>query len=158
MDIDFGKDIDTYFATLGPYLNAENPDLTPFEKRGGKLIMISGSADDVVPYHATLDYYEQVIARVGSLDETKSFMRFYIIPGMSHGAGPGVNHLPDWLKAVVAWREKGVAPEMVEGKRIVNGKTEWELPIYPYPTKTGWDADSGKFKPIDGPRGRRFAS
>ncbi len=153
MDIDFGKDVDAYTAALGPYLNAENADLTPFAKRGGKLIMISGSADQVVPYHATLDYYERVIDRVGSIDKVKFFFRYYIIPGMSHGSGPGVNNLPDWLKVVVSWREKGIAPERIQGKRIVDGKTEWELPIYPYPTKTGWSAEGRSFAPVDGPRG-----
>jgi feruloyl esterase len=50
----FGADIDTYTAALAPYLNAENPDLSAFEKRGGKLIMTLGTADSVVPYHASL--------------------------------------------------------------------------------------------------------
>ena len=26
------------------------------------------------------------------------------------------------------------------------------MPLYPYPTKTGWDAETSTFKPIDGPR------
>lgn len=152
-EIDFGKDIDTYTAALGPYLNAENADLSRFEQRGGKLLMASGSADSVVPYTASLDYYERVVERMGSLEKTKSFIRFYIIPGMSHGPGPGVNSLPSMLELVVNWREKGTAPEMLQGKRVINGKTEFEIPIYPYPTKIVWDADSNSFKPVDGPRG-----
>eukprot|EP01031_Cornospumella_fuschlensis_P013912 gene13912-16997_t len=106
-EIDFGKDIDTYTAALGPYLNAENADLRAFEKRGGKLLMISGSADSVVPYHATLDYYERVVEQCGSLEKAQSFVRFYVIPGMSHGPGPGINELPNMLDLVMQWREKG---------------------------------------------------
>jgi feruloyl esterase len=151
MSIDFGKDIDTYTAALGPYLNADNPNLDPFRKRGGKLIMISGSADSCVPYHASLDYYERVAERIGSLDETRAFLRLFIIPGMSHGPGPGINRLPNMLDAVISWREKGTAPDSIKGQRIVDGKTELDLPLYPYPSKTGWASDSG-FKPIDGPR------
>jgi len=30
---------------------------------------------------------------------------------------------------------------------------EFDLPVYPYPTKTGWDAATLKYKPVDGPRG-----
>ncbi|MHB1078318.1 MAG: tannase/feruloyl esterase family alpha/beta hydrolase [Prosthecobacter sp.] len=150
--LDFGKDIDTYTAALGPYLNAENPDLTPFEKRGGKLIMISGSSDSCVPYHASLDYYERVIEHFGALEKVASFCKFYIVPGMSHGPGPGINKLPDMLGLVMNWREKGEAPHTLSAQRIVEGKTEIDMPLYPYPEKTTWDA-SGGFKPVNGPRG-----
>lgn len=153
MTIDFGKDIDTYTSALGPYLNAGNPDLRPFERRGKKMIMISGSADPCVPYHATLDYYERVVERFGSLDKVRSFLRYYIIPGKSHGSdGPGINTLPDLLGLVSEWREKGVVPNMIQGRRIVNGKTELDIPIYPYPSKTGWTSEQG-FQAVDGPRG-----
>jgi feruloyl esterase len=149
--LDFGKDIDTYTSALGPYLNAENPDLTSFEKRGGKLIMISGSADSCVPYHASLDYYERVAEHFGSMEKAASFCKFYIVPGMSHGPGPGINKLPDMLGLVMNWREKGEAPHTLSAQRIVDGKTELDMPLYPYPEKTTWE--SGGFKPVNGPRG-----
>ncbi|MBA3936374.1 MAG: tannase/feruloyl esterase family alpha/beta hydrolase, partial [Planctomycetes bacterium] len=152
MDIDFGADIDTYTAALGPYLNAENPDLSRFAQRGGKLLMISGSADSCVPYHASLDYYERVIERVGSLERTQAFFRFYIIPGMSHGPGPGINKLPGMLGLVIDWRTKGVAPDQIRGERVVGGKSELDIPLYPYPMKTAWTAAAG-FSPVPGPRG-----
>src|SRR5262249_15504579 len=140
-DINFGTDIDTYTAALGPWLNAENPDLSAFEKRGGKLIMTLGTADSVVPYHASLDYYERVTEPFGgSLEKVRSFYRFYLVPGLSHGGGPGLNQAPDLFRAVKAWRENGTAPDALQAKRVVNGKTELEMPIYPYPAKTGWDA------------------
>ena len=149
--LDFGKDIDTYTAALGPYLNAENPDLSVFEKRGGKLIMISGSADSCVPYHATLDYYERVIDHFGSLEKVAAFCKFYVVPGMSHGPGPGINKLPDMLSLVIDWREKGEAPHTLNAQRVVDGKAELDMPLYPYPEKTSWE--SGAFKPVTGPRG-----
>ncbi len=152
MQIDFGKDIDTYTAALGPYLTAENADLSRFEKRGGKMIMLSGSADSCVPYHASLDYYERVVEQVGSLEKTQAFLRFYIIPGMSHGPGPGINKLPSMLQLVMNWREKGIVPDMIQGQRVVDGKTELDIPLYPYPSKTAWAPDTG-FKPVAGPCG-----
>ncbi|MDB6137499.1 MAG: hypothetical protein JWO94_571, partial [Verrucomicrobiaceae bacterium] len=134
--IDFGKDIDTYTAALAPYLNAENPDLSSFEKHGGKLLMMSGTADSTVPYHATLDYYERLIERFGSLEKTQSFVRYFLIPGMAHGAGgPGINKLPNSLDLVMQWREKGSAPEMLKAQLLIEGKTQLEIPLYPYPAK-----------------------
>jgi len=153
LDIDFGKDFDTYTAALGPYLNAENADLSAFEKRGGKLIMLAGSADPIVPYPVSIDYYERVIARFGSLSKVQSFFKFYIIPGMAHGGGPGINHPQDMLSAVREWREKGNAPGEMHGQCVEDGKTVLTMPLYPYPAKTGWDADKSTFKQIDGPRG-----
>jgi len=153
MDLNFGDDIDKYTAALGPYLNAENPDLTLFEKRGGKLISMAGSADGCVPYHSCIDYYERVAALFGSIEKVRSFFRFYIIPGMGHGGGPGINNLPGSLNLVIAWREKGIAPEMIRARRIIEGKTEIDIPLYPYPTKTGWDAATSTFIPVEGPRG-----
>ena len=151
MTINFGKDIDTYTAALGPYLNSENDDLGKFERRGGKLIMISGSADSCVPYTASLDYYERVAEQCGSLEKAQTFIRFFIVPGMSHGPGPGINKLPSMLDLVINWREKGVAPNELQAQRLVDGKTELDFPLYPYPMKTGYSAETG-FKPVEGPR------
>ena len=152
-EINFGADIDTYTATLGPYLNAQNPDLSRFEKRGGKMIMTLGSADSTVPYHASVDYYERVIAHFESIGRVQSFFRFYLVPGMAHGEGPGINHLPDSLEIIRNWREDDTVPAMLHGKRIVAGKMELEMPIYPYPAKTGWDAVTASYQPVEGPRG-----
>jgi feruloyl esterase len=72
-EINFGADIETYTAALAPYLNAENPDLSAYQKRGGKLIATTGSADSVVPCPAPIDYYERVIEHFGSLEKVQSF-------------------------------------------------------------------------------------
>lgn len=143
--LDFGADIERYLAALGPDLNAEDDDLSRFRDRGGRLLLLSGSADACVPYHATLDWYERLCERVGSLEAAASFCRFYLVPGMGHGGdGPGVTHLPDLLAAVVAWRERGEAPEALRCRRVVEGVTELELQVPPYPARPDGSA---------GPRG-----
>ena len=152
-DLNFGTDIDTYTAKLAPLLNAENPDLSAFAKRGGKLIMTLGTADSVVPYHASIDYYDRVIDHLGGLDLAQSFFRFYVVPGLAHGGGPGINQAPNLLDAVRAWRETGTAPMGLTGRHVENGKSLWEMTIYPYPTQTGWDEATKSFKPVEGKRG-----
>lgn len=151
--INFGADIDTYTATLGPYLNAENADLRRFAARGGKAIMTPGSADPVVPYHASIDYYERVAGVCGGLEATRSFLRLFLIPGMDHAGGPGINTLPPTLDLVRNWRENGAAPDLITGQRVVDGKTAYESPIYPYPTVARWFPDANRYSPVDGPRG-----
>lgn len=152
-DINFGADLDTYTAALAPYLNAENADLSAFEKRGGKLLATTGSADSVVPPQATIDYYERVVEHIGSLEKVQSFFRLYLVPGMAHGGGPGVNQAPNLLDALRAWRENGAAPGTLTGRHVVNGKAEWEMPLQPYPKKTGWNAATSSFEAVDGLRG-----
>lgn len=152
-DINFAADLDTYTAELAPYLNAENADLTAFEKRGGKLIATTGAADSVVPPQATIDYYERVVEHFGDLEKVRSFFRLYLVPGLAHGGGPGVNQAPNLLDAVRAWSEKGVAPGVLTGRHVVNGKAEWEMPLQPYPQKTGWNAATSSFEAVNGPRG-----
>jgi len=152
-EINFGADIDAYTAALAPLLNAENPDLRAFARRGGKLIMTLGTADSVVPYHASLDYYERVIEHFGGLENVQSFFRFYLVPGLAHGGGPGINQPPNLLEAVRAWRENGTAPVALAGRHAENGKTAWAMTIYPYPLKTGWNAATSRFEAADGPRG-----
>jgi feruloyl esterase len=151
--INFAADIDAYTAALGPFLNAENADLRRFAARGGKLIMTPGSADSVVPYHASIDYYERVIAACGGLEAARSFIRLFIIPGMDHGSGPGINRIPSTLDLVMNWRENGIAPDVIAGKRVVEGRTEYEMPIYPYPTQARWSPESGSYHPVEGLRG-----
>lgn len=152
-DLNFGADLDTYTAALAPYLNAENPDLSAFAKRGGKLIMTLGTADSVVPYHASLDYYERVIEHFGGLDKVQSFYRFYLVPGLSHGGGPGINQPPNLLEAVRTWREQGTAPTALQGRHTQEGESSWEMPLYPYPTRTGWNAANSRYEPVESPRG-----
>jgi len=59
---------------------------------------------------------------------------------------------PNALKMVMDWREKGAAPNEVICKRGVNGKTEVEMPIYPYPQQTVWNPKTNSYEPVDGPR------
>ncbi len=152
-EIGFGADIDAYTARLAPYLTAENPDLSSFQKRGGKLLMTLGTADSVVPYHASIDYYERVAERLGGLDKVRSFFRFYVVPGLAHGGGPGINQRPNLLDPVRAWREQGTVPAALIGRHAEGGKVTFELPIYPYPQRTGWNVKNGSYEPVDGPRG-----
>ncbi|MFA5562544.1 MAG: tannase/feruloyl esterase family alpha/beta hydrolase, partial [Eubacteriales bacterium] len=84
LGFDFDQDLDRYNHTLAPYVNANDADLTAFQRRGGKLLMYSGSADPLVPYHDALSYYERVVAHQQGLEKTQSFFRYFLMPGMGH--------------------------------------------------------------------------
>ena len=72
-------------------INANNPDLKPFQARGGKLVMYSGWADPVVPPGDVVRYYDAARQSMGGTSVTQNFFRLFMVPGMGHcggGAGP----------------------------------------------------------------------
>ncbi len=142
--LDFDKDIDRYFALLSADLDAEDEDLDAFRRRGGKLLMYSGTADSCVPYTATLDYYRRVVARIGSMEETQDFFLYYLLPGREHGGGLGVQFIQDDFGLLRRWREKGVRPQTI-GRAMV--PPTFTVPLYPYPQTTAADGTPTKFDP-----------
>ena len=51
-------------------LSAVNPDLSAFAKHGGKLLMLHGLADQLLPPQGTIAYYERVQQAMGGAART----------------------------------------------------------------------------------------
>ena len=134
-------------------LNAVDPDLTPFRARGGKLILYHGWNDPAIPALNTVDYYQNVVAKLGHAD-TDSFARLYMVPGMQHcsgGPGPDVfGQSATWVAdpqrnartALEAWVEKGTAPGAIIAAKAGSGAAgatgdatapAMTRPLCPYP-------------------------
>ena len=123
--IDFDRDLAYANQKLG-FMNAVNPDLTAFRKRGGKLLMYAGWADPVVPPQDTAAYYETVNKTMGN---TKDFVRLFMAPGMGHcGGGVGPNQF-DTVTAIDQWVSKGSAPDQL----IASHKSGRTRPLCAYP-------------------------
>ena len=88
---------------------AMDPNLSRFIARGGKLITYHGTTDGLIPYGNSVNYYESVVAKLGS-KKTEGSVRFYLIPGMDHCSGGEGAFLIDWLTPLENWAEKGQAP------------------------------------------------
>ena len=135
--IDWDRDL-AYAEQKMPFMSAVERDLSPFKKRGGKLLMYTGWSDPVVPPQDTVAYYEAVVKTMGGLDKTREFYRFFLAPGMGHcGGGPGPNQF-DHLTALEQWVEKGVAPDKMIASHAVNGKVDRTRPLCPYPQVARW--------------------
>jgi len=103
---------------LAPVLDSDNPDIRPFLKRGGKLILYHGWNDAAIAPENTIDYYQAVRKRVGKAAE--SSVRLFMAPGMSHClAGPGPNVI-DALGTLDKWRQGGPAPETMIATKYDN--------------------------------------
>ena len=66
-------------------MNATNPDLKKFKDRGGKLIMYHGWSDAAIPPLATVDYYKNVVSKMGAKDTT-TFVRLSWSPACNTAA------------------------------------------------------------------------
>ncbi|HKR17550.1 tannase/feruloyl esterase family alpha/beta hydrolase [Rhizorhapis sp.] len=122
-------------------INTDDPDLSAFKARGGKLIHHHNNNDELIPYPASPQYYERVIEKMGGLSEVQSFYRFYIVPGLGHSPANGtMNDKADpptygfvagvFYNLLTNWVEKGVVPESV-----VLRSSSKSLPVCPYPQK-----------------------
>ena len=130
--IDLERDL-VYAEQTLPFLAAVDKDLTPFKKRGGKLLSYTGWMDPVVPPQDTVAYYEGVAATMGGPAATRDFYRLFMAPGMGHCAGgPGPNQF-DALGALEQWVEKGIAPDTMVATHSTAGKVDRTRPLCPYP-------------------------
>ncbi|MDR6707437.1 MULTISPECIES: tannase/feruloyl esterase family alpha/beta hydrolase [unclassified Novosphingobium] len=93
----------------GQIMDVTDVDLTPFRRKGGKIILTHGTIDDFITPHNSEAYYERQLARHGKAN-LPSFMRFYVIPGFGHGFGLFSARF-DGLAAIDRWAETGRAPE-----------------------------------------------
>jgi feruloyl esterase len=73
--------------SLAQILDADDPDLSRFRRKGGKLIMYVGTADALIAPASALDYYRAVARRMGGLAVARRFIRLFVVPGMQHCQG-----------------------------------------------------------------------
>lgn len=112
-------------------LDATDPDLSAFRKRGGKLLMYFGWADPQLNPMMGVEYYEQVVDKMGA--STPDFFRLFLAPGMAHcGGGVGPNVF-DVATPLVKWVEGNTPPERIEASRMAGGKVVRTRPLCEYP-------------------------
>ena len=145
---------------LSAILDSTNPDLSAFQKRGGKMIVTIGTNDTLASPGAQLDYYQSVIDKMGRADVDR-FARFFVMPQTGHGLsgtnytvdgdGRTIPSLPipnryDQVALLFDWVENGVAP----GKSVTVTAGEKSLPLCSYPAypryRGGPPASAGSYE------------
>jgi len=120
--------------------DAADPDLSGLAKAGGKLIMWHGWADSAIPPLNTVAYFDAVREMMGN-DKVNQFARLYMFPAGYHCNGGETTIAVDMLSPIIAWAEKGVAPERIVGRFSKGGrglnasaaKVYRTRPVFPYP-------------------------
>jgi len=128
---------------LSAVLDSTNPDLTAFQKRGGKMIVAIGTNDTLASPGAQLDYYQAVLDRMGRAN-VDLFARFFVMPQTGHGLtgtnygvdgdGRAIPSLPipngyDQIGLLIDWVENNVVP----GMSVTVTADERSLPLCSYP-------------------------
>jgi len=100
-------------------------DMSGFARRGGKLIMLQGSDDQMISPKATAAYYEMLRKRLGD-EKLGRMLRYYEVPGYGHGRSAVFLASWDQLTALENWVERDVDPgerEVVADLAGVPGRT-----------------------------------
>ena len=101
----------------GIVIGTDNPDLSAFRDRGGKIVLWHGWADQLITAQGTIDYYKRVLEQMGGAEKTAQFLRLFLAPGIGHCAG-GPGAMPSGqLDALVSWVEDGKAPATLPASR-----------------------------------------
>lgn len=131
--LNFDSDIERAERQHRTSLDAIDPDLQPFFKRGGKIIQYHGWGDPQISPGSSIEYYNSVLAKLGGAAKTRDSYRLFMVPGMAHcGGGDGPNTF-DMMTTLRTWVETNKAPDRIEAARVRNGKVERTRPLCPYP-------------------------
>jgi feruloyl esterase len=124
------QSVKQYGQIYGP----DDPDLTRFRNRGGKIIITHGLGDEIIAPEGTIDYYRRVQKKMGGLKKTMAFARLFMAPGIDHGfRGAGPTPTGEFL-TLVRWVEEDKAPDhLIAEKRNSDGKLVRTRPLFPYP-------------------------
>jgi feruloyl esterase len=112
---DFARD-PARMSAIRSLVNATDPDLSAFRRRGGKLIMYHGWADAALTPLMSVEYYERALAANGP--GTPDFFRLYMVPGMFHCRGGVGTDSFDGMTALIEWVENGTAPDSIPAARL----------------------------------------
>jgi feruloyl esterase len=118
---------------ISSVLDSVDPDLRKFTGRGGKLLMYEGWADGTIPTGLAINYYNNVLDKMGGIKNTRDSVRLFMVPGMSH-CGIGEAHGEfDPIKVTEQWVESRKAPDTIKQTRVADGKVVRTRILCQYP-------------------------
>ncbi|WP_337185705.1 tannase/feruloyl esterase family alpha/beta hydrolase [Phenylobacterium sp.] len=122
--------------------DASQPDIDAFRARGGKLILVQGTTDMLVPIAMTSHYAEALARRYGPA-RVRDFVRYYLVPGYGHGGGAFTLSW-DALAALDDWVEAGTPPRNPTGADLSAGGAGRQRPLCEAPA---WPKYRGRGDP-----------
>lgn len=145
-------------------VDANNPDLSAFKARGGKILHYHGLADVAIPAQGSVYYYNDVVAKLGGLASVQDFYRLYLVPSMGHGyvcpstgqyfcgdfttgfvngstnaaANPPLPDRNQLYAALRDWVENGKAPQTIPATTSASSPVSKSMNLCAYPQKIAY--------------------
>lgn len=110
-DFDIDRDYPKIVERVTPIMNSDNPDISAFADRGGRLLMYHGWNDAAIPAGSAIDYVEAVRETLGPVAD--DHVRLFMVPGLNHCFGGSGPTSFDMLEVLDGWVESGDAPERI---------------------------------------------
>jgi feruloyl esterase len=141
-DLQFDKATLDSFRLRGLY-DATDPDLSGYERRGGKLLMWHGWSDPHISPLNSIAYYDAVVDRLGR-QRTRALARLFLVPGLYHcSGGEGATEF-DVLGTLMDWVERRKVPPVLD---VHSGGIH--RPVYAYPDGAKRTAQ-GEWRRVEG--------
>lgn len=124
------------------------PDLTPFQKSGGKLIHYHGESDPSVPTGSSIHYWQSVksimyagVSEKQAVSKLSDWYQLYLIPGVAHCGTNTLQPGPypeDNMQTMIDWVENGIKPSRLNAT-VSSGHYEGEVQkLCQWPTRPLW--------------------
>ena len=133
---DFDGDLTYTDANFSDLLDAIDPDLSAFRKRGGKILYSHLWSSTTHTATRSIEYYEDVVSFLhgrksrDAFEKTQKFYRLFMAPGGSGSKGPDTF---DSLPYLERWVERGIPPKSILASHKTNGVIDRTRPLCPYP-------------------------
>jgi pimeloyl-ACP methyl ester carboxylesterase len=119
-------------------IGTDDANLEGFRKRGGKMIIWHGEADNLIFPRGTVNYFHRVLDANGGAQAVDQFARLFLAPGVGHCAGGTGPNPVGAFEAMVKWVEGGVAPETLPASRNLGNGAVRTRPLCAYPKTAQW--------------------
>nr|AQQ72604.1 feruloyl esterase [Talaromyces piceae]ATQ35973.1 feruloyl esterase [Talaromyces piceae] len=143
----WGSDVDAVDKKASPFIDSLSPNLSQFQRRGGKLLTTQGWSDQ---YNAALWPIQHLQEIQRTMGPRSDFVQVFMVPGGGHcGPNPYYPHVPGVyhvMEALVPWVEDGKRPrDMLATEPPDRSDTTRKLCPWPATAKhVGGDVDDWK--------------
>lgn len=94
------------------FMAADSADIDAFAARGGRMLIVHGTADVVFSAFDSVAWVEDLASRYGAAAVGR-FARLFLVPGMEHCRGGRATDRFDALAALETWVERDAPPEAI---------------------------------------------